>query len=642
MVIVQIIGGTASQMSAFIKGYLVAKQLDKELVLDVADYINGYKFVYALDYFHLKYRKLKYMHRSVFITTEQVVPKEFMEQYQPYVIKTGAISFDEVCKEAEAHKDRVIYLVGETGDLPDEIPEAKDLFQVDDNAFLNYFKQEIQGKQSVAVHVRRTDFVPMGISNEYAYYNAAIRYVQERIPDAVFYIFSDDLDAVKAALGTKPQYRYVNIPGGFVTDVVELLCMSLFNHRIMTLKSGFSTWSARLNDNPNAMNIGFSEEQSDKYIILNKAMVTEYIKQITITAPAMPLYDWATEETTILNAIDTGEKVEDALWSLCKMAFDSGSLTEEQFDKLYYYYETLLILKEQYEQAEQAILKHLERCPDSVEANCNMAIVKKLLGKNMAAYIYASRICRETAEPAYTKMFVENFYHDATFAYFKKLCTMPRMHVIVCPTTKAHFYQKHSVSMAIILKLLGHEVSILNGGASENQETESGTEDWWVDLLMGFAYEPDSSYHHGVKVYPFVNVEGMDIYVGIIKKLLKSTALPTVIIGRALGVFPLADEHPMLYWDFSCKEDIDSQRARMLQGWEKRDILMRLKATAILTTDGKTLKEGAAKTRVVEPYVREDAYWFDEEPCSASNYIDEERFLRFVFDAAELAAGICK
>lgn len=45
MVIVQVIGGTASQMSAFAKGFLIAEHLKKELVLDVSDYCNGYKFL---------------------------------------------------------------------------------------------------------------------------------------------------------------------------------------------------------------------------------------------------------------------------------------------------------------------------------------------------------------------------------------------------------------------------------------------------------------------------------------------------------------------------------------------------------------------------------------------------------------------
>lgn len=637
MVIVQIIGGTASQMSAFMKGYLVAKQLGKELVLDVSDYINGYKFIYALDYFHLDYRKLKYMHASPHVISEQVIPKEFLEQYHPYVIRTGEISFDTLCKTAEEHKDRVIYLVGETAELPEEMPEAKELFQVEENAFLEYFKKEIQGKQSVAVHVRRTDFVPLGCNNEYAYYEAAIRYVQERIPDAVFYIFSDDLNAVKEALGTSSQYRYVNVPGGFVTDVVELLCMSLCNHRIMTVKSGFSVWAAKLNQNPDAINIAFSEEPSDAYITMNKAMVTEYVNRVKKEDPDISRFDWCSEERVILHALDTNETVDEALHCLCKMAFDCGGLTEEQFDRLYYYYESLLILKEQYEQAEQAIFKHLERCPDSVEANCNMAVVKKLLGKNMAAYSYASRLCRETMEPAYTELFVNNFYYDTTFAYFKKLCTMPRMHFVICPTSSPGFYKKHCFSLAIILRLLGHEVSVMSASALKVSGNPSAM------LFVKNATELDSSYHHGVKVYPFAVIEGRQLYAEIIDILAKSAALPTVVVGRTLGAIQVSENYPMLYWDFSEEKDVDSQIVReYVADWEKWDVILRHKAKAIISTDNINKKNGEEKTKFVEPYVKQKSYWFDKELCSASNYIDEECFLRFVFDMVEVAAGIAE
>ena len=85
MVIVQVIGGTASQMSALARGYLVAERLNKELVLDVADYDNGYKFPYALDYFQdINYRKLTYAHVGWQRISEGVVPEEFIKAYQPH------------------------------------------------------------------------------------------------------------------------------------------------------------------------------------------------------------------------------------------------------------------------------------------------------------------------------------------------------------------------------------------------------------------------------------------------------------------------------------------------------------------------------------------------------------------------------
>ena len=113
MVIVQVIGGTASQMSAFSRGYVVAKKLNKELVLDVSDYMNGYKFSYALDYFNISNRKLKYVHATPYVISERVVPPEFMEKYQPYVINTRNMTMEEICQEALAHKDENIYMVGE-------------------------------------------------------------------------------------------------------------------------------------------------------------------------------------------------------------------------------------------------------------------------------------------------------------------------------------------------------------------------------------------------------------------------------------------------------------------------------------------------------------------------------------------------
>jgi Glycosyl transferase family 11 len=61
--------------------------------------------------------------------------------------------------------------------------------------------QEMADCKSVAVHVRRGDYVtkstPHGVL-DIAYYHRAVEAMRERVSDPLFYVFSDDLDWARA------------------------------------------------------------------------------------------------------------------------------------------------------------------------------------------------------------------------------------------------------------------------------------------------------------------------------------------------------------------------------------------------------------------------------------------------------------
>lgn len=553
------------------------------------------------------------------------------------------MTWEEVRNEAEEHSDRNIYLVGETFPLPEEeLENVKNIFRTMNHEFLDFFKKRTEGIVSVAVHVRRTDFIPLGCGNEYAYYDAAIHYVIQRIPNAEFFFFSDDIANVKESLGVADNYHYVNLPGGFTTDIVEMLCMSVCNHRIMTERSGYSKWAARLNTDEAAMNLVFSEEETGHHIRncinISKQMVEDYFLNKEEKNQNSEGKRVVKEILETLLCDDTD--VDDAMCKLCEICFDCGELTKEEKSLLYLCYESLLIQKEDFIAAEQAVLKHLEFAPDSVEANCNMAVVKKVLGKDMAAYMFASRVCWESLDEAYMKFFFDSFSEDEAFDYFKKLCTIPRMHFILCPVSPAHFYVKQSMSMAIILKQLGHEVSVLSANPMRGNFPAGWMENDIVRYLMNSVGEIDLSYQHHVKIYPFLEVKDMKIYLALIDALAKSTTLPSVIVGRSFRAVYSAEKYPMIYWDFSEKKDLDSLLFRGIENWEKPDVVMRERAKYILTTERKGWERYNAKMKIEEHYLEQTPYWFSEEPCFGVNYFETESFLKFAFDLTELASQV--
>lgn len=110
---------------------------------------------------------------------------------------------------------------------------------------------EIQNKNSVAVHIRRGDYLHNAkndiLSNHY--YLKAMDYIAQQIENPYFYIFSDDTRWVKNNLKVKYSYKVVeNNQGSAASHDMHL--MSLCKHQIIA-NSTFSWWGAWLNENSN-------------------------------------------------------------------------------------------------------------------------------------------------------------------------------------------------------------------------------------------------------------------------------------------------------------------------------------------------------------------------------------------------------
>lgn len=113
-------------------------------------------------------------------------------------------------------------------------------------------KKRMKAENSVSIHIRRGDYLDPeneamfgGICTN-SYYKAAEEYIKSRVPDAHFYLFSDDT-----------AYLRENYPGDEYTIVdwnkgedsfYDMELMSCCKHNICA-NSTFSFWGARLNKN---------------------------------------------------------------------------------------------------------------------------------------------------------------------------------------------------------------------------------------------------------------------------------------------------------------------------------------------------------------------------------------------------------
>lgn len=105
---------------------------------------------------------------------------------------------------------------------------------------------------SVAVHIRRGDYVKDKVTNSYfgtcskEYYVEAIQYMNSKVKDPTLYFFSDDIEWVKQEF--KDVGKAVFVSDGTLEDYEELILMSLCSHNIIA-NSSFSWWGAWLNRN---------------------------------------------------------------------------------------------------------------------------------------------------------------------------------------------------------------------------------------------------------------------------------------------------------------------------------------------------------------------------------------------------------
>ena len=102
--------------------------------------------------------------------------------------------------------------------------------------------------QSVSVHIRRGDYLDDvnkslfgGICTD-AYYQKAIAYMREKLPDAKFFFFSDDIPYVREQY-QETAYQIVDWNQGR-DSLYDMMLMSRCKHNICA-NSTFSFWGAQ-------------------------------------------------------------------------------------------------------------------------------------------------------------------------------------------------------------------------------------------------------------------------------------------------------------------------------------------------------------------------------------------------------------
>jgi len=139
-------------------------------------------------------------------------------------------------------------------------------------------KLKIENTNSVSIHVRRGDYLNSIEFKDICtinYYGNAIKYIENKVKNPVFFIFSNDIEWCKKNLKIVGDSYYITWNNKKENNFRDMQLMSLCKNNIIA-NSSFSWWAALLNTNENKIVIA-PKKWTNNYIerekIINKIKV---------------------------------------------------------------------------------------------------------------------------------------------------------------------------------------------------------------------------------------------------------------------------------------------------------------------------------------------------------------------------------
>lgn len=265
MIYVNLRGGLGNQLFQYASSRSFAIDTNDKLCLDLSGITNEAHIIYALDKFNIKadttdncciwQKKIS----KIFLSISYRIGKKFgyeksyrfdvffshiLNPFGIYNIDNGFMKFRKSItknKYVNGYLQSDRYFKTNSKVIREELSLKEGLSEKNRN-LANVMKIE----NSVCVHVRRGDFVTIGgIVCSEEYYTEAVKYLNEKLENAVFYIFSNDIPWVKENIQFPVNVNFIeeNNP-----SYEEVVLMSSCNNFIIS-NSTFSWWGQFLSEN---------------------------------------------------------------------------------------------------------------------------------------------------------------------------------------------------------------------------------------------------------------------------------------------------------------------------------------------------------------------------------------------------------
>ena len=257
-IIVDLAGGFGNQLFCYCFGYALSKEKNGEFIIDTSMQDNG--IARELELLNLR---VVYDRRISYRYDRNIVSRAIINK----VVKRNAIGWrTKFYREKAATRyepevfcvDRDTYFKGNWQTEKYFTKYRKELLPLltpvkERSESVKTILEQVTGEKSVAVHIRRGDYLQINGALPMDYYERALRLICDKMgKDLSFYIFSDDLDYCRDYFKrhenvlniTYVQYESDN------STLDDLLIMSKCKSMIIA-NSTYSWWAAWLNQNPN-------------------------------------------------------------------------------------------------------------------------------------------------------------------------------------------------------------------------------------------------------------------------------------------------------------------------------------------------------------------------------------------------------
>ncbi len=253
-IIVRLTGGLGNQMHQYAFGLYLQKLTKFELLIDVnflhldASRLNITKRNFELDNFQITATKYSALLSNYYLNV--LLLRSAMLRW--ILINLFGINYviNNSLSATDLKKSKIIYVNGVFGTVSqymEVLGEIKKEFAVNPNyqqIKLNVDKSIVK-QNSVAVHVRRTDYLKSGSIHavlDIDYYKKAFDVILKEIPNPSFYLFGDDELWIKNnLLSILPDATFLNYKGEHAA-LFDFSAMSYCEHMV-TSNSTFSWWA---------------------------------------------------------------------------------------------------------------------------------------------------------------------------------------------------------------------------------------------------------------------------------------------------------------------------------------------------------------------------------------------------------------
>lgn len=266
--------GIGNQLFQFAASYSLAKKTNSELYI-----IEGAKEdehtldplgrSYVLDYFNIEDEDIKFTNSTFIKIVHWLGTHQINNWLNEKLFSIKSVNERSFFTYHEA-KNRGVLIINDYfeseiyfKDFKDEIIKQVTPRNLDIQK-LQPLLEEISKNNSVCIHVRRGDFLkdrfhetmlPIGYQKE------AIRFANQIIPTANFFVFSDSLDFSKKELAGEDNLSFV---GKGLSSLESLFLMSKCSHNIIA-NSTFSWWAAYMNQTKDHITIAPKFKYNQKF-----------------------------------------------------------------------------------------------------------------------------------------------------------------------------------------------------------------------------------------------------------------------------------------------------------------------------------------------------------------------------------------